>query len=166
MSKEFPKTVLFVRRYQDCSDIYAYLRYKLGGSITDPPGYPHIAEYRRVEIYRCILPTEKKEQILTTFSRTDSKLRLVIATTAFGLGVDCADIRQVIHWGLPNTVEEYVQESGRSGRDGRSAEAILYQGKVGLHCTKLMKDYALNCDSCRRNLLFKSFLCILMSLQM
>ena len=35
----------------------------------------------------------------------------------------------------------------------------MYQGKVGLHCTKLMKDYALNCDSCRRNLLFKSFLC-------
>ena len=68
------------------------------------------------------------------------------------MGVDCADIRQVIHWGLPNTVEEYVQESGRSGRDGRSAEAILYQGKVGLHCTKLVKDYALNCDSCRRNL--------------
>ena len=40
-----------------------------------------------------------------------------------------------IPWGLPNTVEEYVQESGRSGRDGRSAEAILYQGKVELHCT-------------------------------
>ena len=43
---------------------------------------------------------------------------------------------------LLNTVEEYVQESGRSGRDGRSAEAILYQGKVELHCTKLIKDYA------------------------
>ena len=69
LSKEFPKTVLFVRRYQDCSDIYAYLRYKLGGSITDPPGYPNIAEYRRVEMYHRILPTEKKEQILTTFSR-------------------------------------------------------------------------------------------------
>ena len=57
-------------------------------------------------MYHRILPTEKKEQILTTFSRTDSKLRLVIATTAFGLGVDCPDIGQVIHWGLPNTVEE------------------------------------------------------------
>ena len=67
LSKEFPKTVLFVRRYQDCSDIYAYLRYKLGGSITDPPGYPNVAEYRRVEMYHRILPTAKRNKYLLHF---------------------------------------------------------------------------------------------------
>jgi len=158
LNNPFPKTVLFVRRYQDCSNLYAFLHHKVGEALTDPPGYPNVAEYRRVEMYHRILPTQQKAQILATFGRKDCKLKLIIATTAFGLGVDCADIRQVIHWGVPNTVEEYVQESGRSGRDTNFAEAILFQGKVGVHCTKLMKDYTFSQDTCRRRMLFSSFL--------
>ena len=61
-----------------------------------------------------------------------------IATSAFGLGIDIPDVRQVIHWGLTSTVEEYVQESGRGGRDGLSAQAIIYQGKGGKHSEKNM----------------------------
>jgi len=49
----------------------------------------------------------------------------VIATSAFGLGVDCPDIRQVIKWGAPSTIEELVQQTGRAGRNGAEAEAIL-----------------------------------------
>ena len=55
----------------------------------------------------------------------------MIATSAFGLGVDIPDIRRIIHWGLPSTKEEYVQETGRAGRDGEDAHAILYEGKRG-----------------------------------
>ena len=51
---------------------------------------------------------------------------LIIATSAFGLGM-------FIHWVLTSTEEEYVQESGRAGRDGLSAQAIIYQGKGGKH---------------------------------
>ena len=47
-----------------------------------------------------------------------STLRLVIATTAFGMGVDCKDIRRVTHWGYPSDKEQYIQETGRAGRDG------------------------------------------------
>ena len=45
------------------------------------------------------------------------------------MGIDIPDIRQVIHWGLPSNKEEYVQETGRCGRDGEPAQAILYQGR-------------------------------------
>lgn len=158
-TKPFPKTVLFVRTYRDCSDLYALLQHKLGSAITDPPGYPNVSEYRRLEMYSRVLTTQKKEQVLSTFSGKNSVIRLVIATSAFGLGVDCPDIRRIIHWGLPTTIEDYVQETGRAGRDGGIAEAILYQGKVGKHCTKAMKKYASNSELCRRWFLFNTFLC-------
>ena len=65
-------------------------------------------------MYSRIMTTEKKEQVLSNFSsKNDSTIEMIIATSAFGLGVDCFDIRRIIHWGLPTTIEEYVQEAGK-----------------------------------------------------
>ena len=68
--------------------------------------------------------------VLAEFCKQDTKLRLVIATSAFGLGVDCPDIGRVINWGAPSTIEELVQQSGRAGRNGAEAEAILFYKKT------------------------------------
>lgn len=92
------------------------------------------------------------------FTQVNGKLRIVIATTAFGMGVDCPDIRRVIHWGIPSTLEEYVQETGRSGQDGESSVAILYQGVGGRNATSRVKSYVKNSTYCRRRLLFQDFL--------
>ena len=105
-----------------------------------------------------MLSVSKKEDVLNSFTSVDNTLRLVIATTAFGLGIDCPDIRTIIHWGMPSSVEEYVQETGRSGRDGQPSQAILFAGKGGRYASKKMKDYVLNSSMCRRRLLFKDFL--------
>ena len=63
------------------------------------------------------------------------KLPVVVATNAFGMGIDKADIRTIVHYELPGTVEAYYQEIGRAGRDGRMSRAVLlYQpGDTRIH---------------------------------
>lgn len=99
-----------------------------------------------------------RDEVLAEFRRKDTVLRLIIASSAFGLGVDIPDIARIINWGLPNTLENLVQETGRAGRDGSQAKAILYFRNTGKKATKGVKEYVVNTSVCRRYLLFKDFI--------
>ena len=96
----FPKTVMFVRSCADCSNLYKFIRAKLGPDFTVPSGYPDHYKFRMVEMFTRICTINKKEQILISFKSAESPLRLIIATIAFGLGIDCRDIEKIIHWGF------------------------------------------------------------------
>ena len=141
--RDTPKTIVFVRQYSDICGLYLSIAKKMGASILDPIGSPYLSQYRMVDMYTRVSTADNKESMLARFATVGSTLRLIIATLSFGMGVDCPDIRRVYHWGVPEDLEQYVQESGRGGRDGKSAEAVIYCGKVGKHPNMKMREYLL-----------------------
>ena len=153
MRVQFPKTIVYVRSYKDCITIYQLLKSKMGLGFTDTMGYPNLSVYRLIEMHTRVLPPEKKDEVLHSFSKVKGKLRLVIATTAFGMGVDCQDITRVLHWKGPATIEEYIQEAGRSGQNGEPAVGVLYAKSNNKHITSAMKQYIENITVCWRKLL-------------
>jgi len=73
----------------------------------------------------------------------EEKLDVVVATVAFGMGIDRSDVRCVLHTGLPKSIEHYQQETGRSGRDGLEAECVLlYSGADVVRIERLMERSA------------------------
>ena len=156
------KVIIFCFLKNDRALIYEYFLHKVGSQ-------------NLVKMFTNITDDTSKKYIISQFCSPQSRLRVVIATVAFGMGINCPDVSQVIHFRSPCSLLNYAQESGRCGRDGRQAVAKLYYSNTefGICSSKFnrkptkyqseicdllkMKSYVSNKSECRRLLLLRYF---------
>ena len=101
--------LIYVATRKDCEEIARFIRDEVG---------------RPCEAYHAGLPDRERSEVQEQF--VSGALDLVVATNAFGMGVDRADVRFVAHWSIPSNLESYYQEAGRAGRDRDPAQAVLF----------------------------------------
>ncbi len=114
------------------SGVYALLGRTPGCAIVYAPTRRAVERVRdglagrgvRTEAYHAGLPGPERSRVQAAFM--EGKCRVVVATNAFGMGIDKADVRMVVHVQLPGTLEAYYQEAGRAGRDGGPAKCIAF----------------------------------------
>ena len=101
-----------------------------------------------------------KNYIISQFREETSRIRVLISTIAFGMGVNCKGLYTVIHFGPPAALDDYSQAAGCAGRDGLQSEAhlVIYPRSINLkHFSKSVKEYGKNKVIYRRRLLLPSF---------
>ena len=152
------RVIIYCTTYDNCSSMYLFLRARLRKEMTEPIGSRDLAQFRLVDMFTACTPMSVKEDILQSFCDVNGILRVVVATVAFGMGLDCPNVRRIIHWGLSADLEQYVQETGRAGRDNVASLATLYLPPMSLRfADQRMKEYCNNVDKCRRLLMLEQF---------
>lgn len=121
-SKPFDQLKAFLSRVDGSRGIVYALSRKRVEEVADKL---QLAGFR-AHPYHAGLPAARRQEAHEKFMRDE--IDVVVATVAFGMGIDKPDVRFVVHYDLPKNIEGYYQETGRAGRDGLPAEALLLFG--------------------------------------
>ena len=105
------KGIIYAGRRRDTEEIAEYLR----------------ADGRRADYYHAGRDAQERKRVQDGFfDDGPDGIDIIVATNAFGMGIDKANIRYIVHWAMTGTLEEYYQEAGRAGRDGKASHCVLF----------------------------------------
>ncbi len=151
------RTIIYCQTIFQCSLLYKSLSERLGNDCYE--GNDCLPQNRRIEMLHSQTPFSVKEHVMEQFGDSTGYLRILIATIAYGMGVNCKSVTRIIHFGPSKTIEAYIQESGRGGRDGEKCVAILLFNGITLRVANdEMKEYVRDTSlTCRRTALFRHF---------
>ena len=134
--KETDNSILnYVKRHEDESGIIYCATKKNVDSVCELLLQHGILAWR----YHAGLSLEERKESQDDF--TYDRIRVMVATNAFGMGIDKSNVCYVLHYNMPQSLEYYYQEAGRAGRDGEEAECVLFFSKQDIMINKRLLDY-------------------------
>ena len=144
---DFPKTIIYCQCIEDCANLYTFFRESLKEKFVLLIGAPDLPRFRLVDMYTSCMDPNIKDTIMMYFTKLEIP-RILIATIAFGTGIECPNVRQVVHFGAPSDIESHVQETGRAGQYGLPALSLLLTKPTRGKLEKNMAEYIANSITC------------------
>lgn len=130
-----------------------------------PPDAEHVSDNRIFGMFHSNTPQHNKDVILKSLLSPTGVVRVVFATVALGMGVNLQGVNTIVHYGAPQSIDDYFQESGRGGLSGEQAISIVYwrpsdcprKEKILTTRDSEIIEYLENTTKCRRKWLLQYF---------
>ncbi|KAK3082845.1 hypothetical protein FSP39_006929 [Pinctada imbricata] len=149
---DFPRTIVYSKLK------YCALGYELAHKVSMKSNTQIMDS---ISQYHAPSTSSMKEKLVQEMGHPSSKLKLLFATEAYSMGTDAPNIRRIVHIGPPSSLDTYMQEVGRGGRDGEDCDALLYYNAsdIGKNVTSMMPEVCEFCisNTCRRTFLGMHF---------
>ena len=149
------RCIIFCQTRKQCSTLYRLFTWVLGPKNVCQSGSKY-DEYL-VPMFHAGSPESVKTHVVEEMTKSESKLRVLICTIAFGMGINCKNVYRSIHFGPSSSLEALIQETGRLGRDGKQCLSyILYNGLLLTNCDGQVRDLV-EANICRQVFISRLF---------